>query len=191
MRHRDLPQYTAFCANRRVATGTLLKVVEKIKGRLDRKDQTSVLIFDNRTGKTIDVDHRSVIESGKHSGSLAPPAENKNPGPGRPKLGVVSREISLLPRHWEWLASQSGGASVTLRKLVEEAKKRNHRQDTIREAQEAAYRFMSVMAGDRPGFEEALRSLYQREKKPFKQLISNWPKDIRKYLQDLAEPVFE
>ncbi|MFY0534142.1 DUF2239 family protein [Nannocystis pusilla] len=36
-----------------------------------------------------------------------PPART---GPGRPKLGVVSREVSLLPRHWEWLERQPSGS---------------------------------------------------------------------------------
>src|SRR4029079_4156101 len=63
-------------------------------------------------------------------------------GRGRPRLGVVAREGTLLPRHWEWLGTQPGGASVVLRKLVEEARRANGDADRTRAARDAAYRFM-------------------------------------------------
>ena len=107
-------------------------------------------------------------------------AGEKN-GRGRPKLGVTAREVTLLPRHWEWLAAQPGGASVTLRKLVEEARRASGAQQKVRQAQEAAYRFMSAMAGDFPGFEEATRALFADDRNRFEQHMAEWPVDIRNY----------
>jgi hypothetical protein len=107
-------------------------------------------------------------------------------GPGRPKLGVVAREITLLPRHWDWLNAQPGGASVALRKLVEEARRANGGKDRVRQSQEAAYRFMSIMAGNRPGFEEATRALFAGHRDRFDQLIAPWPKDVRHHARKLA-----
>jgi hypothetical protein len=111
-------------------------------------------------------------------------------GPGRPKLGVVSREVTLLPRHWEWLASQPGSASVTLRKLVDEARKRNEGKDRIRRAQEITYRFMNAMAGDFPGFEEALRALYAADRERFTTLTESWSGDVRDFTRELASEAF-
>ncbi len=83
-------------------------------------------------------------------GTTNQPAEPR--GRGRPKLGVVAREVTLLPRHWDWLNAQPGGASVALRKLVEQARRANGDADRARAAREAAYHFMSAMAGDLPAF---------------------------------------
>jgi hypothetical protein len=111
----------------------------------------------------------------------------KKTGPGRPKLGVTAKEVTLLPDHWEWLARQPGGASVTLRKLVEEAKKKNQAKDLVRQAQDAAYKFMTVMAGDLPQYEEALRALYARDAKKLEKMAASWPKDIREHALKLAD----
>ena len=100
-------------------------------------------------------------------------------GPGRPKLGVVAREVTLLPRHWEWLAQQPGGASVAIRKLVEEARRTGEDRDRVRQAQEAAYRFMSAMAGNKPHYEDAIRALFAGEAARFEKLIAEWPADVR------------
>jgi hypothetical protein len=118
------------------------------------------------------------------------PSEKEASGPGRPKLGVISREVSLLPRHWEWLATQPGGASGTLRKLVEEAKKKNSTGSDVKQAQERTYKFMSALAGDMKGYEEALRALYRKDKKAFNANISEWPKDVREHTVELAKAVF-
>jgi hypothetical protein len=109
---------------------------------------------------------------------------------GRPKLGVTAREVTLLPRHWEWLAAQPGGASVTLRKLVEEARRAGAGDDLRRQAQERAYRFMTVMAGDRPGFEEATRALFAGDGARFAQCVAVWPQDIRTHAERLGEAAF-
>ena len=109
---------------------------------------------------------------------------------GRPKLGVVAREVTLLPRHWDWLNGQPGGASVTLRKLVEEARRRSSATDQAREGQEAAYRFMSAIAGDLPGFEEATRALWRRDAARFEHETDAWPKDVRDHARALAARAF-
>ena len=107
-------------------------------------------------------------------------------GPGRPKLGVVAREITLLPRHWDWLNTQPGGASVALRKLVEQARHASEGKDRIRQSQEATYRFMVAMAGDRPGFEEATRALFAGDSDRFDREIASWPIDVRDHARQLA-----
>jgi hypothetical protein len=111
-------------------------------------------------------------------------------GPGRPKLGVVAREVTLLPRHWQWLAQQPGGASVALRKLVDEARRGGEHKDRIREAREATYRFMSAMSGNRPHFEDAIRALFADQAARFEQLIAEWPTDVREHTARLAERAF-
>ena len=111
-------------------------------------------------------------------------------GPGRPRLGVVAREVTLLPRHWDWLNDQPGGASAALRRLVDQARKANAGRDRIRRAQEATYRFMSAMAGDEPGFEEATRALFAGRPAVFDALTDAWPPDVRDHSRKLAAPAF-
>lgn len=117
--------------------------------------------------------------------------ETARGGPGRPKLGVVAREVTLLPRHWQWLSSQPEGASVVLRKLVEEARRANAGKDGVRRSQEAANRFMSVMAGDAPGFEEAARALFAGDAERFDQRVEGWPADLRDHAGTLARVALE
>jgi hypothetical protein len=154
-----------------------------------------VLVFDDTTSESIELDLRGTVEEvARRLAAQAPAARPPEPapeearGPGRPKLGVVAREITLLPRHWEWLARQPGGASVTLRKLVEEARKAGAGKERVRQAQDAAYRFMSVMAGDRPGFEEATRALFAGKQGRFEELVEGWPADVREHARKLAAP---
>jgi hypothetical protein len=103
---------------------------------------------------------------------------------------VVAREITLLPRHWEWLALQPGGASVAIRKLVDDARRGGEDKDRIRHGQDAAYRFMSAMAGNRPHFEEAIRALFTPNPQRFNELITGWPVDVRDHAAHLAERAF-
>src|SRR3954454_24493877 len=154
---------TAFNGARCMASGHLAEVALKAKTAVDNGEQ--VLIFDDTTSQSIEVDFRGSAEEvllrreradGKESAAVSDAPR----GPGRPKLGVVAREITLLPRHWDWLNGQPGGASVALRKLVEEARRGNEGRDRGRRSQEAAYRFMSTMAGNFPGFEEATRAFF-------------------------------
>ena len=178
---------TAFKGARCIAAGELGDVALKAKAAVDKGAQ--VMIFDDATSESIEVHFRGSAEDVLPR--LAQPDGNQpvteGPrGPGRPKLGVVAREITLLPRHWDWLSAQPGGASVALRKLVEEARRANGGKDRVRQSQEAAYRFMSVMAGNRPGFEEATRALFAGHRDRFDQLIAPWPKDVRHHARKLA-----
>jgi hypothetical protein len=134
------------------------------------------LIFNTETGRIVDIDPR-----------FPPGAEA--PRPGRPRLGVVAREVTLLPRHWDWLASQSGGASVALRKLVEEAS-RNPRA-RLRARRDAIYRLATALVGDAPGYEEAMRALYAGAREDFLAHIEAWPCDVRTVLDDMSTEAFE
>jgi hypothetical protein len=192
---------TAFEGTRRIASGALLEVVLKVKEVVDRGERAPVLIFDDASGELIEIDFRGTAEDvaarlATNPGAIVPvgspvlaePETRRKPG--RPRLGVVAREVTLLPRHWEWLNRQPGGASVALRKLVEEARRVNEMGDRGRRAQEAAYRFMSAMAGNEPGFEEALRSLFAADQSSFYTLVDSWPIDIREHARKLAAGAF-
>jgi hypothetical protein len=185
---------TAFAGMRRIAAGDLVQVALKAKAALDADPQATVLIFNDATSETVEVDFRGTSEDMLRR--LAPtlgqadlPPERR--GPGRPKLGVIAREVTLLPRHWEWLNRQPGGASVALRKLVEEAKRSNGGKDAIRRAQESALRFMSLMAGNLPGFEDATRALFAGQRERFDQLMAGWPADVRSHALELAQASFQ
>ncbi|WP_159006818.1 DUF2239 family protein [Bradyrhizobium sp. S69] len=188
--------YIAFEGERRIASGDLQAVARAAKQTLDQRKDASVLIFDGSTSEPVDLDFRGGLEdvlARLPAANGAVPAEPELPpnrGPGRPKLGVVAREVTLLPRHWEWLAQQAGGASVAIRKLVEEARRGGDDKDRIRRAQEAAYRFMSAMAGNKPHFEEATRALFAPDPVRFKALIAGWPADVRDHVARLAERAF-
>jgi hypothetical protein len=187
---------TAFAGTKRIASGELSDVALKAKAVLDQGKWTHVLIFDDVTSELIEVDFRGTAKDVvRRIGGKAAPAQHSDPeepkGPGRPKLGVIAREVTLLPRHWEWLASQPGGASVALRKLVEHARLANQGRDRQRRAQEATYRFLSAMAGNEPGYEEALRALFANNREVFHQMVKPWPVDIRNHAKRLAAAAFE
>lgn len=143
-------------------------------------------MFDDATGCQMDLDIRGTPEqiSARYARPAEPPAGPR--GRGRPKLGVIAREVTLLPRHWDWLGQQPGGASVALRKLVDQARKTSGDRDRVRAAQEAAYRFMSAAGGSLSGFEEASRALFAYDRRRFSELIANWPEDVRDYAVRLA-----
>lgn len=192
----------AFAGSHRIASGQLTLVALKIKELLDRNESANVLIFDDMTSEQIEVDFRGTAEQvvQRLSVTAAPPTATKTEeshnshetarGPGRPKLGVIGREVTLLPRHWDWLNHQPGGASVALRKLVEEAKRRSEAYDKLRLAQEYAYRFMSAMAGNQTNFEEATRAFFAGDRIRFEQLIEPWHVDIRDHAKTLAARAF-
>ena len=114
---------TAFRGNTLLASGPLAEVAMAVKQALEQGTSEPVLTFDDATGRVIDLDLRG--SEADIIARLSPPQPANAParGRGRPKLGVVAREVTLLPRHWEWLAAQPGGASVTLRRLVDEARR--------------------------------------------------------------------
>jgi hypothetical protein len=183
------PHCTAFDGYRLVTSGTYLHVAFAIRALLGQNAKAPVLVFDDNTGAQIDFDLRGTDQdlSARLSGrGLKPNEEAAARGPGRPKLGVAAREVTLLPRHWEWLAEQPGGASVTLRKLVEEARRAGAFKDVARTSQERAYRFMSAMAGNLPGFEEAARALFANDRQRLNELLAAWPIDVRDHAIKLA-----
>jgi uncharacterized protein len=189
--------YIAFEGDRCIGTGDLREVARSARQALGRQPDASILIFDGSTSALVEVDFRGSVADvvARIPPSEAPAADEDTAaaaprGPGRPKLGVVAREITLLPRHWDWLAQQKGGASVAIRKLVDEARRNSEGSDRIRLAQEAAYRFMSAMAGNRPHFEDAIRALFAGNAEHFEQLIAEWPADVRDHAARLATPAF-
>lgn len=185
--------FTAFVGQRRLASGTAGDVALAIK-RATQPLYQPIMIFDDGTGRSIDFDLRGDDrEVLARLAKLMPPPATENTeapseprGRGRPKLGVVAREVTLLPRHWEWLNAQAGGASVALRKLVDEARRASGAKDRERQARDAAYHFMSTMAGDLPQFEEASRALFADDRRRFTGLIADWPTDIRDHIVKLA-----
>ena len=179
------PTCTGFAGETRLASGALAEVVPLAKAALERDPAASILIFNDDDARQIEVDWRGSIEAVLARLTVRPDTPAR--GVGRPKLGVTAREVTLLPRHWDWLAAQPGGASVTLRKLVEEARRANAGEDLRRQAQESAYRFMTVMAGDRPGFEEATRALFAGDAVKFAECTAAWPRDIRAHAGKLGE----
>ena len=196
----SVPSCTAFVGKRLVSTGGLLEVALKAQEAANRDRFAQVVIFDDVTSQVIEVDLRGTPDELSRriaetaSTAAQPnepvPADGEPRRPGRPKLGVVAREVTLLPRHWEWLANQPGGASVALRKLVEQAKKANEGTDRKRIAQEAAYRFLSAMCGNECEFEEANRALFAGKRKRFAQATEPWPPDLRDHAMKLASLAF-
>ena len=186
---------TAFSGPQRIASGELRHVAMKAKQAFDLHPDRPVLVFDDADARTIEVplelpaaDLLRLLAQPQLSASAdAAPVPRK---PGRPKLGVVAREITLLPRHWDWLAAQPGGASVALRKLVEEARKVSSGDDRRRAAQEATFRFMQAMAGDQPGFEEASRALFAGDVARFEEHVARWADDVRDHATWLATDAF-
>lgn len=178
----DERTYTAFSGTRRIASGDLRATLLQAKAAFDAGPAESLLIFEDQTGQQVDFDFTGtpdeVVERAAPSRARA--------GPGRPKLGVVSREVSLLPRHWEWLEQQPQGSSAAIRRLVDEARKREPGKERARRAIEAAAKFMWVMAGNLPNFEEASRALYTKDWPRLEQLIGGWPEDIRAHVQRVA-----
>jgi len=186
--------FTAFEGVRRLAAGPLAEIAPDIQ-RAERQASEPIAIFSDATGRAIDLDLRGSVDemlawlaaSTKTAEEQAPPNEPR--GRGRPKLGVVAREVTLLPRHWEWLNAQPGGASVALRKLVEEARRANGDRDRQRAARDAAYHFMSAMAGNLRNFEEASRALFADDRPRFTALIASWPPDLRDHVVKLMERI--
>lgn len=156
---------TAFAAGKIISHGEREEVTRKLAQQLSEGDG-EILVFEDETGRVTDLDYR----------------DTGQPGAGRPKLGVKAREVTLLPRHWEWLSGQPGGASATLRRLVETARI-DGKSD--RERQDAAYRFMQAACGDFAGYEEALRALYSGREDDLNVIIDQWPRDVGHYVRRL------
>lgn len=216
METESTPTYTAFEGDTLLCKGALREVIFNIKMRLGRADNSPALIFNDATGNTMDFNFQGTEKDllrrlevfvgdadGKTVGKTVGKADGKDDGkaeskaaaadgagPGRPKLGVMSREVSLLPRHWEWLASQSGGASAVLRRLVDEARRKSGAAPSDKQIQERTYKFLSVMAGDLRGYEEAIRALYRKDANGFAANMEGWPPDVKRHAESLAEGLF-
>jgi hypothetical protein len=181
-------RFTAFLGHRRIGHGTLSSVKRAVaRAPASARDAQPLLVFDDASGAQVDLD------AGPDPAPAAAGADAPPPAPrtaGRPKLGVVAREVTLLPRHWEWLSLQPGGASVALRKLVEDARRTQASRDAVRAAQERCYRFLQAIAGDLPGYEEALRALYRGDAEAFAKEAAAWPADLRDHAMTLSADAF-
>ena len=211
---------TAFADAERVASGAPRDVVLAVKTLIDAGDPRTFLVFDDATAEPVEFDLRGSVQetlkrleaegggadadAGTADADTGTAADLAGPGhprsylasprlprtPGRPRLGVVGREVTLLPRHWEWLNAQPGGASVALRKLVDQARRANEGRDRVRRAQEVTFRFTSAMAGNDVGFEEASRALFAGDGRRFEEHTEAWPPDVRAYALSLSAPAF-
>jgi len=177
--------YTAFAGARRLAAGSLPHVTSEVTAALNGGVE-GVIVFADDTGRAVDIDPRPLT-----SGPAENPADESSatikPARGRPRLGVTAREVTLLPRHWDWLASQPGGASATLRRLVEQARRDNQLGDLVRESREAAHRVLTTLAGNLPGYEEALRALYAGDTESFARCLAPWPQDVQLYIKRFTD----
>jgi len=202
---------TAFEGSQRIATGALNDVAPVAKRAVDKwaasNAPMAVLIFNDATSEVIELDWRGAPDEfaarlatqavALEAPAIDQPAEETSSssassprGPGRPRLGVVAREVTLLPRHWEWLGTQSGGASVALRKLVEDASRASGVQDRVRQCRAVGYKFMSTMAGHEPGFEEASRALFAGDQAGLDARIADWPVDVQAHLRRVLADAF-
>lgn len=175
------PTLIAFLAHRRVARGRRDDVLAALRAH---EGGAGAVVFDAETGERVELDLRP------DAAPIAAVEDTPARGVGRPKLGVVAREVTLLPRHWDWLAAQPGGASVVLRKLVESARHASEAKDRVRTSREAVHRFMTALAGNLPGYEEALRALYAGERARFEAWSVDWPEGVRDYVRELAQGAF-
>lgn len=200
----DLPHYTAFLGTSFVAAGAPADVARAcVNAVQSQAGQDALLVFDDATGQQVELDLRGTPAEAAaralvHAAPSTPTTSTSTTsdataaprGRGRPQLGVVSREVTLLPRHWDWLTVQPGGASVTLRKLVDEARRTTGGRGNARAAQERTYRFLHAIAGNLPQFEEATRALFGGKADTFASVIAAWPQDVAAHAQRLADGAF-
>lgn len=184
---------TAFSGHHRIASGELRHVALKAKQVFDNGTSEPILVFEDATGKLVELplelpaaDLLRILNGKPADAARTTPAR----GPGRPRLGVVAREVTLLPRHWDWLAAQPGGASVALRRLVEDARRMTGASDRRRIAQEATYRFLHALAGNLPDYEDVTRALFAGNISRFEEALSPWPEDVREHASLLAAEAF-
>ena len=179
--------YTAFLDGRRLTCGPLQEVAVAVLRAQQARPEGYPLVFCDASGQSADLDLRGGEEAVAARYTVAAPIQAPK-GRGRPKLGVIAREVTLLPEHWDWLAAQPSGASVALRKLVHEARRSGGDRDRMRQARDRAYQAMSTLAGDLPGFEEASRALFAGDHERLVAQMATWPEDVQAYVLHLAEP---
>ncbi len=184
----NIPLCTAFVSHQRVAAGSYADVAHTLSGL--NLATGSFLVFDDATGTQVDYPWPTGYGPDQPAQAEAVDEPPAAPSVGRPKLGEVAREVTLLPRHWEWLGQQRGGASAALRRLVDDARNLHASRDQIRQAKEASYRFMSAIAGNLPGFEDASRALFAQDGADFAHTIAHWPVDVQTYLAWLSRNAF-
>lgn len=192
--------HVAFAGDRLLARGSLQDVALAVHRHLDGHDlaDAGLFVFDETAGRLTDLDLRGSAEAvqARYAATSTGVDEARGETPvarrrGRPKLGVVGREVTLLPRHWEWLDGQRGGASAALRRLVDGARKSASGVDRAHRAQDATHRLMTALAGNHPGFEEACRALYAGDAARFRMEVAPWPADLKRVLEDLAADVWQ
>lgn len=185
---------TAFAGPRQIASGPLVEVALAVNAAASVPGGEPILVFDDASGRVVDLDLRGddadirarLENRAVPDISASTPDATAPRGRGRPRLGVVAREVTLLPRHWQWLAAQPGGASQALRRLVDQARRTEERQGGERARREAAYRFLSAIAGDLPAYEEAIRALFAGDEARYAQTMAAWPPDVSDYATRLA-----
>jgi hypothetical protein len=188
MKPADSTRCTAFDGHRRIASGSPEKVALAVRAHLAQHRAITPLVLDDASGQALEFDLRGSADDVRARLRFVAPDTAPAPrGPGRPKLGVVAKEVTLLPRHWDWLSRQPGGASVTLRRLVEDARRAGGAREQARQAGEALDRAMRTLAGDLPGYEDASRAFWRGEKPAFERLTKPWPADVRNYVRRLAK----
>ncbi|CAH1673496.1 MULTISPECIES: DUF2239 family protein [unclassified Chelatococcus] len=193
MSQSDSSRLTAFDGGGLLARGARVDVALAVHAAVASNPDADILTFDDMSGQVVDLDLRGSASDvvGRYAATavtpdITAPSVVGERGRGRPKLGVVAREVTLLPRHWDWLATQPGGASQTLRRLVEAARRDDDGQAGSRAGRDRAYRFMATMAGNWPGFEEAARALFKPDRAQFEAITRDWPVDVRQHIGRLA-----
>jgi hypothetical protein len=186
----EAKSYVAFVGTVQIATGTL-RAVALAAREVQDDSRRPLRIFDDATGAVVQLDLRGTPEEvvarlPGEEGEGDPETGGAARGPGRPRLGVVSKEVTLLPRHWAWLGAQRGSVSATLRRVIDEARHMHEERDAVRRAQDSAYRFISIMVGDDATYEEAIRALYRGDAARFARETDPWPEDVRAHARKLA-----
>lgn len=188
------PTHVLFRGNRLIARGSLTEIAAAAWDVRNGADVGDALIaVDRETGGRADLtlgDGRDAAIARASALDDPPPVMRR--GRGRPRLGVIGREVTLLPAQWRWLEGQTGSASAVLRRLVHEAMKGNVPSiGTGTDGIQAADRFLAMFAGDLPGYEEATRWLYRRDRERFAARMEGWPEDVRDFALELAKPGLE
>lgn len=103
------PTFVAFSSGVCIARGSLPMVAVEVKRATDAGAPRAIQVFDAETSEPLDLDlsgtiddveRRHQVDNASMHGQQPDDAGRPRPARGRPRLGVVSREVTLLPRHW-------------------------------------------------------------------------------------------